>query len=174
MNTTQTWTQPSPYGDLIISAGPAGVTSVRLNSSKRGRASPSRDGALPKAPREYRAIASAFERYFAGDAHALDRVTIDLSGVQSDFQRTVLQTLRQLVPPGLTMSYGELAAASGRPGAARAVGAAMANNPVPLIVACHRVLASDGTLHGYGGGLDMKRRLLAMEGAQLSAKAARR
>jgi methylated-DNA-[protein]-cysteine S-methyltransferase len=158
----------------MISAGPAGVTSVRLRGSKRRRRPASEDGVRAKAPPECRAIASAFERYFAGDACALDGLSVDLSAVQSEFQRVVLLTLRKLVPAGMTMSYGELAAAAGRPGAARAVGAIMANNPVPLILPCHRVLASDGTLHGYGGGLQMKRSLLAMEGAQLSAKAQRR
>lgn len=172
MNTqhTQTWTQKSPFGDLIISAGKAGISHVHLNGSRRAGRSVRTEGALSTAPREQRSVSAAFDRYFAGDAHALDRLPVDLSGVQSDFQRAVLLTLRELVRPGMTMSYGELAAAAGWPGAARAVGATMANNPIPIIIACHRVLASDGTLHGYGGGLDMKRKLLTMEGVSLTSK----
>lgn len=172
MNTqhTQTWTQKSPFGDLIISAGKAGVSHVHLNGSRRAGRPVRTDGAPLKAPPDQRAVSAAFDRYFAGDAHALDRVQVDLSDVQSDFQRAVLLTLRELVKPGMTLSYGELAAAAGWPGAARAVGATMANNPIPLIIACHRVLASDGTLHGYGGGLDMKRKLLTMEGVSLTSK----
>ena len=67
------------------------------------------------------------------------------------------------IPRGQTCSYAELAARAGRPGAARAVGQAMARNPWPIIVPCHRVVASDGGLGGYGGGLDMKERLLRLE-----------
>jgi len=80
----------------------------------------------------------------------------------------VLTTLREAVPPGATISYGELAELVGHPGAARAVGTTMATNPVPIILPCHRVLASDGTLGGYGGGLDMKRELLGIEGVTIS------
>jgi methylated-DNA-[protein]-cysteine S-methyltransferase len=166
-NNTQTWTQKSPFGGLIISAGERGVSHVHLNGARHaGRTVRVEHNGSP-APKAQRAVSAAFERYFAGDAQALDKLPVDLSGVTSDFQRAVLETLRKLVKPGMTMSYGELAAAAGWPGAARAVGATMANNPVPLIVACHRVLASDGTLHGYGGGLDMKRALLTMEGVEL-------
>jgi methylated-DNA-[protein]-cysteine S-methyltransferase len=168
MNNTHTWTQKSPFGKLIISAGAKGVYSVLLNSSKHAGRTPHMDGLPSTAPREVRAIGAAFERYFNGNAHALDSIRVDLSDVKGEFQLTVLETLRKLVGAGATMSYGELAAAAGRPGAARAVGYAMAHNPVPLIVPCHRVLASDGTLGGYGGGLEMKRHLLRIEGVQLA------
>jgi methylated-DNA-[protein]-cysteine S-methyltransferase len=170
MNNTHTWTQQSPYGKLVISAGPEGVSHVQLDGSRHAGRTLRADVDDAAAPRAQRAVSAAFERYFAGDAYALDRLSVDLSDVKSDFQRAVLLTLRELVKPGMTLSYGELAAAAGWPGAARAVGATMANNPLPLIIACHRVLASDGTLHGYGGGLDMKRSLLKMEGAQLKGK----
>lgn len=167
MNTTQTWKQPSPFGELIIAAGPQGVSFVGLRGARKHKRvrTLGRPAATPPAAR--RSIAAAFERYFDGDAHALDRVPVDLDGVPSEFQRTVLTTLRDLVAPGATISYAELAEMAGRPGAARAVGSTMANNPVPIIVPCHRVLASDGTLGGYGGGLEMKRRLLKLEGATL-------
>jgi len=122
------------------------------------------------APPAFRAVGAAFDSYFSGDAQALDDVPVDLSGVSTEFQRTVLTTLRELVGPGTTITYGELAAAAGRPGAARAVGSAMAHNPVALILPCHRVLASDGSLGGYGGGLDMKRGLLHIERAAVPRK----
>jgi methylated-DNA-[protein]-cysteine S-methyltransferase len=156
MNTTMTWTQPSPFGRLVIRASKDGIEHIDIRNGKAQAVEP---------PPGARKISRAFERYFAGEARALDRLSIDLSGVQSDFQRNVLETLRQLVGPGATISYGELAAAVGHPGAARAVGTTMATNPVPIIVPCHRVLASNGKLGGYGGGLEMKRALLRLEGA---------
>jgi methylated-DNA-[protein]-cysteine S-methyltransferase len=164
---THTWKQKTPVGTLIISAGPEGVTSVLLNGSKKAEG---RDGpASATPPPAQRKVARAFERYFTGDANALDDLEVDLSGVQSEFHRTVLTTLRELAGPGTTVSYGELAAIVGHPGAARAVGSVMARNPVPIILPCHRVLASDGTLGGYGGGLEMKRSLLRIEGVELAA-----
>lgn len=86
---------------------------------------------------------------------------VDLDGLPP-FQRTVLTALRR-IGRGRTISYGELAESVGKPGAARAVGNACANNPVPLWVPCHRVLASGGKLGGFSGGLDTKRALLALE-----------
>ncbi len=165
---THTWKQKTPVGTLIISAGPSGVTSVLLNGTKKaeGRDAP----ALAAPPATQQKVARAFERYFAGDVRALDTLRVDLSGMTSPFHRTVLTTLRELAGPGATISYGELAAAVGRPGAARAVGSAMARNPVPIILPCHRVLASDGTLGGYGGGLEMKRSLLRLEGVEMAGK----
>jgi O-6-methylguanine DNA methyltransferase len=83
----------------------------------------------------------------------------------SGFRRAVLaETLR--IPAGRTRTYGWLAAKVGRPRAARAVGRVMATNPLPLVIPCHRVVGSDGSLHGYGGGLPMKAALLRMEGAR--------
>lgn len=91
-------------------------------------------------------------------------VPVDLSG-EPPFHRRVLARLRK-VPPGETVTYGDLAAEVGRPGGARAVGNAVASNPVPLVVPCHRVVAADG-LGGYGAGkgVETKRRLLKIEGA---------
>lgn len=160
--TTQTWKQKTPVGMLVISAGAEGVTSVLLSGSKKARGRDS--GAADAPPASMRKVARAFDRYFAGDAHALDGLPVDLSSVRSEFHRRVLTTLRELTAPGKTISYGGLAAAVGHLGAARAVGMVMARNPVPIILPCHRVLASDGSLGGYGGGLEMKRALLAIEG----------
>jgi methylated-DNA-[protein]-cysteine S-methyltransferase len=157
--TSYSWTQETPWGALKISATADGVHSVRLDA---GAARRSLDNSAPKRVRE---IAVGFERFFAGDARSLDSVPVDLSAVENDFQRKVLATLRKRVGPGKTISYGELAEVVGHPGAARAVGTAMARNPVPIIVPCHRVLASGGGLGGYGGGLEMKKALLRLEGA---------
>ena len=82
----------------------------------------------------------------------------------TEFQREVWAALRT-IPPGRTLSYGDLAKKIGRPTAVRAVGAANGANPVSLVVPCHRVIAADGTLGGYGWGLERKRWLLAHEGA---------
>ncbi len=90
---------------------------------------------------------------------------IDWEGI-SPFRRTVLEEALR-IPPGQTRSYGWLAARVGHPGAARAVGRVMATNPFPLVVPCHRVIGSDGGLHGYGGGLAMKEALLRAEGARV-------
>ena len=89
---------------------------------------------------------------------------IDWAGV-SGFRRAVLEeTMR--IPAGETRSYGWLARKVGRPRAGRAVGRVMATNPLPIVVPCHRVVGSDGSLHGYGGGLDVKAELLRLEGAR--------
>ena len=88
--------------------------------------------------------------------------SLDLAGV-TPFQRAVWLATRD-IPYGETRSYGWLAARVGQPGAARAVGQALATNPWPIIVPCHRVVGADGGLGGYGGGLDMKERLLRLEG----------
>jgi methylated-DNA-[protein]-cysteine S-methyltransferase len=103
--------------------------------------------------------------YFAGRAAALDEIPVRLIG--TDFQNDVWRALRQ-IPPGRTATYGELAKKLGRPGAARAVGMANHDNPLALIVPCHRVIGADGSLTGYAGGLDRKRELLALEGAAVS------
>lgn len=108
------------------------------------------------------AAADAVRRYVAGDVTALDGIAVDTAG--TPFQERVWQALRS-IPVGSTWSYGQLAAAVGSPGAVRAVGSANGANPVSLVVPCHRVVRSDGSLGGYGGGLDRKWWLLEHEGA---------
>jgi len=109
--------------------------------------------------------AAALQRYFAGDLCALDAVEVDTGG--TPFQRLVWTTLRR-IPAGATWSYARLAREIGRPSAARAVAAANGANPVSIVIPCHRVIGSDGSLTGYGGGLDRKRWLLVHEGAILA------
>ena len=118
----------------------------------------------PGEPRGRRAlpdVARVLQRYFGGDLAALDAIPAELNG--TPFQKTVWQALRR-IPAGATISYGELARRIGQPSSVRAVGAANGANPVAVIIPCHRVIGSNGTLTGYGGGLDRKRWLLAHEG----------
>ncbi|HUQ44064.1 MAG TPA: methylated-DNA--[protein]-cysteine S-methyltransferase [Candidatus Limnocylindria bacterium] len=115
----------------------------------------------------------ALGRFLAGEAGALAELPLDLDD-RSDWDRRVLGAVRE-IPPGTTASYGEVARLIGMAGAARAVGGAVGRNPVGLAIPCHRVIAGDGTLGGYGGGwwggretgLELKRELLAREGVVL-------
>jgi methylated-DNA-[protein]-cysteine S-methyltransferase len=100
--------------------------------------------------------------YFAGDLRALDEIPVDPTGTA--FQRKVWQALRN-IPVGHTVSYSELAENIGSPKAIRAVGTANARNPIAIVLPCHRVIGANGSLTGYGGGLDRKRWLLQHEGA---------
>jgi len=100
--------------------------------------------------------------YFAGHLGALDEIPVDTGG--TPFQQRVWSALRE-IPVGQTTSYGALAARLGTPSAVRAVGAANGRNPIAIVVPCHRVIASDGTLCGYGGGLPRKQWLLDHEKA---------
>ena len=102
------------------------------------------------------------ERYFQGDTGALDEIVLDLGG-SPPFFAAAWEACRS-IPAGETRSYAWLAAEAGRPNAARAAGQAMAKNPLALVIPCHRVIGSNGDLHGYGaGGLTVKARLLQME-----------
>jgi methylated-DNA-[protein]-cysteine S-methyltransferase len=102
------------------------------------------------------------EAYFAGARRDFE-LPLDWSLV-SGFNRQVLRALASGVPYGTVVGYGDLAGRVGQPGAAQAVGAAMGANPLPVVVPCHRVVESDGGIGGFGGGLETKRKLLALEG----------
>ncbi len=165
--TITTATLPTPVGDVILyGLGDALCGLVfedrgeRLQAHLRGRFGevvfrPSRDpgGAIGRV-----------RDYLAGDLHAVDDIAVDLGGTA--FQARVWAALRR-IPLGATCSYGELARAVGSAAAVRAVGAANGANPVSIVVPCHRVVAADGKLHGYGGGLPRKQWLLQHEGAVL-------
>jgi methylated-DNA-[protein]-cysteine S-methyltransferase len=118
-----------------------------------------------KADRSLGGAVEALRRYFEGDIRALDRLEVDVAG--TPFQRKVWTALRG-IPVGSTTGYGMLARKIGAPGAARAVGLANGRNPVAIVIPCHRVVAHDGTLGGYGGGLRRKEWLLQHEGALLA------
>jgi methylated-DNA-[protein]-cysteine S-methyltransferase len=107
-------------------------------------------------------LSHAITNYFAGDLTAIDNLPVKTNG--TPFQRQVWQALRQ-IPLGTTTSYGELANRIGRPTAVRAVGLANGSNPIGIVVPCHRVIGSNGSLTGYGGGMERKRWLLEHEGA---------
>ncbi len=114
------------------------------------------------------AVARELAEYFAGRRRDF---TLALDPAGTPFQREVWGELAR-IPYGATVSYGELARRVGRPAASRAVGAANGANPIPIILPCHRVIGSNGSLTGYGGGLPIKRALLSLEGA-LPAETAR-
>jgi methylated-DNA-[protein]-cysteine S-methyltransferase len=151
----------SPIGVLTIEGNEKAVTGIELpgECATAGCASENRDVTELAAP-----LADAvaqLEEYFAGKRTEFD-LPLKLAG--TPFQRQVWLALAE-IPYGNTVSYAELAAMVGRPRAFRAVGQANRSNPVPIVLPCHRVVASRGGIGGYGGGLDMKRHLLALEGA---------
>ena len=117
-----------------------------------------------KTAEEMSDIITQLEAYFAGQRREFD-LPIDF-GTMTSFQRRVL-TATRAVPAGRVLSYGEIAKRIGKPAASRAVGQALGHNPMPIVLPCHRVVASDGGLGGYTGGLAIKRKLLALEGAAL-------
>lgn len=147
----------SPLGTLSIVVDAAGQV-IRLDLN--GRASPGERSA----PRCRRAVAQLWE-YLAGDRRDFD---LELDPAGTDFQRRVWHGLTK-IPYGTARSYGELACDIGKPGAARAVGQANGANPIPIIIPCHRVIAADGAIGGYTGGLAVKAHLLALERAALAA-----
>jgi methylated-DNA-[protein]-cysteine S-methyltransferase len=114
----------------------------------------------PRVRRQMPGVRATLTRYFGGELGAIDDVPVELNG--TDFQKRVWHALRR-IPAGSTLSYAGLARRIGEPAAVRAVGAANGANPVALVVPCHRVIGSDGTLTGYGGGLERKRWLLVHE-----------
>jgi methylated-DNA-[protein]-cysteine S-methyltransferase len=122
-------------------------------------------------PRTISGVSGEIRRYLAGEAKAL-RQKVDFTLVASPFQKKVLHKLQE-VPRGAVVSYQALGAAAGAPKGARAVGNAMHNNPVPIYVPCHRVIAAGGRIGGYGGGIPRKLQLLRSEGFALAEAAVR-
>jgi methylated-DNA-[protein]-cysteine S-methyltransferase len=116
-------------------------------------------------------FSSRLRAYFAGHIDAVDDIPVKAGG--SPFQAKVWAALRK-IPAGATISYGRLAERIGRPTASRAVGLANGSNPISIVVPCHRVIGSDSSLTGYGGGLERKRWLLEHEGVTLPGLASRR
>lgn len=116
-------------------------------------------------PSRFLDLRNALERYFSGEVRDLGSVSVDLDGSAPFF--AAAWAACRTIPPGETRTYRWLAAEAGSPGAIRAAGQAMARNRIPLVIPCHRVVRSDGTLGGFGGsvGLPLKRRLLALENA---------
>lgn len=147
-----TRTIETPVGALTLTASADAVTAVRFGAEGARDASPLLDAAEAQ-----------LREYFAGARRTFD---LPLAPHGTAFQRRVWAALRT-IPYGETRTYGELAAAIGSPNASRAVGMANHRNPIPIIIPCHRVIGANGTLTGYAGGLEIKRRLLALEGINI-------
>lgn len=141
----------SPVGGLRLHSDGSALTGIEFGADRSS--DDASDDVLAEAARQLR-------DYFAGERQDFD-LALSLQG--TPFQRRVWSAL-QTIPYGTTVSYGQIAAELGLdPGASRAVGAANGANPVPIVVPCHRVIGSGGSLTGYGGGLDRKRTLLTLE-----------
>lgn len=168
MTTIDCATIPTPVGPVVLFArGDALVGLEFADHPERARMLHARlrrhlGEFTIRAARDPAGAATRIAAYFAGDLQALDRQPVELLGTR--FERAVWDQLRR-IPSGTTISYREMAARVGSPGGSRAAGQANGRNPVALFVPCHRVIAADGSLGGYGGGLDRKRRLLEHEQA---------
>jgi methylated-DNA-[protein]-cysteine S-methyltransferase len=150
----------SPVGTLLLAADQEGLRLINFQKGKhaqRPRDDWRKDAApLHEAMRQLKA-------YFSGE---LREFNLPLAPEGTDFQRRVWSALCG-IPYGETISYGDLARRIRNPKAVRAVGTANGANPIPIVIPCHRVIGSDGTLTGYGGGLDIKEKLLGLEQKQL-------
>jgi methylated-DNA-[protein]-cysteine S-methyltransferase len=159
-------TLDSPVGPLLLAATPAGL--VRVAFDREGHdavleaLAAQISSRILQSPRRLDDPARQLDEYFARRRRSFD-VPIDLQ-LAHGFRRSVLSHLRD-IPYGSTETYAMVATATGRPSAARAVGTACAKNPLPLVVPCHRVVRSDGTIGQYGGGPAAKRQLLELEAA---------
>lgn len=157
-------TVPTPLGTLNLVASDAGLREIRLPLPG--------ERMTPVVPARANAVTDEAARqlteYFAGTRTMFD-VPLDIA-TGTAFQRSVWAALAQ-IPYGETHTYGQVAAALGVPGAARAVGGANSRNPLPIVVPCHRVVGADGSMTGYGGsspeGIAFKRHLLDLEGARI-------
>jgi methylated-DNA-[protein]-cysteine S-methyltransferase len=147
---------PTPIGTLVVSGNDEFVTEVLLDTPGRGVTAPEDRRGLRGPVLD---AARQLDEYFAQRRTSFD-LPLSLSG--TEFQRQVWLTLAE-IPYGETISYAELARWVGRPQAFRAVGQANGANPIPVILPCHRVIAADGSIGGYGGGIPVKRLLLALE-----------
>jgi methylated-DNA-[protein]-cysteine S-methyltransferase len=171
----------TPIGNILVAAQHETIVAIEMGAARDRTAMKSRD--VPGMERRFRerlarrfggartalaprssSVRRAIERYFEGDVDALDALDVDPGG--ADFDARVWALLRT-IPAGHTMTYGEVAARAGSPGAARAAGRAVGSNPIPIVIPCHRVVGKNGSLTGFGGGLSRKLWLLEHEGAIL-------
>ena len=157
----------TPVGTLLVGVSERGLCRVHFDPDPERELDDLARRFGPRVLRSPSAIDRAkleLDEYFSGKRHAFD-LELDLRGTP-DFYRQVLAELAR-VEYGTTTTYGTLAARVGAPKAARAVGTVMNRNPIPIVLPCHRVVGSTGSLVGYAGGLDRKRTLLELEGALL-------
>ena len=154
LQTTTAYTSwRSPIGELLLIGDERALRAIHFPGRHRVR------GEWTDSAEPFGAAIGQLERYFAGERVEFD-LPLEMPG--GEFDRAVWAELSR-IPYGETRSYGEIARAIGRPDRARAVGSANARNPIPIVVPCHRVIGTDGSLVGYGGGLDLKRELLELE-----------
>lgn len=156
------FTFTTALGDCALDWDADGITRVHMP-----RLAGARDPHQPvDTPAYVREAAELIVRLLAGESVDLSGIAVSHGARVEEFARRVYAATRE-VGPGETTTYGEIARALGDPGAARAVGAALGANPTPIIVPCHRVLAADGSLHGFSapGGIRTKRQMLEIEGA---------
>ena len=151
----------SPVGKLLLVADARGLRVVSFESGRRA-ASVQPGWREDKAP--FAEVIRQLRAYFDGELREFD---LPLAPEGTEFQLRVWQSLRA-IPYGETLSYAQLAQKIGNPKAVRAVGLANGSNPIPIIIPCHRVIGSDGSLTGFGGGLPNKKKLLALESRQMS------
>jgi methylated-DNA-[protein]-cysteine S-methyltransferase len=157
----------TPIGPLLVAVTEQGLCRVSFDPEPDREVEDLARGfgaRVLRSPRPLDPVRRELDEYFEGRRHEFD-LPVDLRG-RSDFSMTVLHELAR-VPYGEVTTYGSLAARSGRPRAARAVGTIMNRNPIPIVLPCHRVVGSTGSLVGYGGGLERKRQLLDLEHAEL-------
>jgi methylated-DNA-[protein]-cysteine S-methyltransferase len=158
-NVTQARTVDSPIGLITLGGTNDVLTQLVMHEQRHG---PRDQDEWPHDPNAFGNVVDQLKAYWEGDLRDFD---VDISLEGTDFQRRVWKGLRD-IPYGETWSYGQLADHIGAHGAQRAVGLANGKNPVAIIVPCHRVIGANGTMVGYGGGLDRKCFLLALEGAR--------
>jgi methylated-DNA-[protein]-cysteine S-methyltransferase len=152
----------TPVGPLLLAGNPSALTNVYFQSGPRPMR-PRSDWV--RSARPFAEVVTQLDEYFAGRRREFD---LPLAPAGTAFQLAVWRALRSIAY-GQTTSYGQLARELGNAGGARAVGLANGSNPVPIIIPCHRVIGADGSLTGFGGGLDIKRALLRLEGADCVA-----
>jgi methylated-DNA-[protein]-cysteine S-methyltransferase len=148
----------SPVGRLWLAADDAGLRHVHFPNNPL---KPESHWVADEGP--LRDVAQQLDEYFAGDRQTF---SLDLAPTGTTFQRQIWTALSK-VAHGRTFSYGQLAARAGRRGAARAVGSAVGANPISIVIPCHRIMGADGSLTGFGGGLNRKRTLLRLEGIEV-------
>jgi methylated-DNA-[protein]-cysteine S-methyltransferase len=154
-------TVESPVGRLTMTASAGVLDGLTMDGQRHA---PPSDPAWVRDEAPFGELIALLERYFAGGPVEFD-IPVSLAA-GTDFQRRVWDALRE-IPHGETISYGELARRVGSPGGARAVGLANGRNPIAIVVPCHRVIGADGSLTGYGGGVERKAWLLRHEAGAL-------
>jgi len=150
---------PSPIGALTVVADDGKIVALYMDAQQHRPDDDSLGAPGDPSAQPFAAASLQLAAYFAGELTAFD---LPLAPAGTEFQRSVWAAL-QTIPYGQTWSYSQVADKIGRPAAVRAVGLANGRNPVAIVIPCHRVIGSDGSLTGYGGGLDRKRFLLDLE-----------